>query len=74
MSNDSKSHLEDWVEQVFTYAHDKPLPDMVPVTRAETAKAQIPVNRSSMRGVHALQELMETERDFVKDLRILVKV
>jgi hypothetical protein len=74
LSKKSKSHLEEWVEQAFTYTNDKPLPDLVQMEEPAPPKTQSSISRSSMRGVHALQELMETERDFVKDLRILVKV
>jgi hypothetical protein len=57
----------------LSYSFDKALPEIVEVepkkTQVDSAEA-----RKSMRGRHALQELMETERAFVKDLRILVKV
>lgn len=55
------------------YAFNKALPEIV-----EVAPKKVQVDsteaKKSMRGYHALQELMETERAFVKDLRILVKV
>ncbi|KAI9284922.1 hypothetical protein BC943DRAFT_54248 [Umbelopsis sp. AD052] len=57
---------------LLSYSFDKALPEIVEI---EPKKTQVDLTeaRKSMRGRHALQELMETERAFVKDLRILVK-
>lgn len=55
------------------YAFDKALPEIVEVV-PQKAQVDSTEAKKSVRGYHALQELMETERAFVKDLRILVKV
>jgi hypothetical protein len=55
------------------YAFNKALPEIVEVA-PKKAQVDSMEAKKSMRGYHALQELMETERAFVKDLRILVKV
>jgi hypothetical protein len=67
----SRSSLEQQDNQTLTYTHDKPLPELSEPAQSQPVTAEA---KKSMRGLHALQELMETERAFVKDLRILVKV
>jgi hypothetical protein len=70
----SKSSFEQENHSSLIYAHEKPLPKLSEPAEPVQSQPNTAETRNSMRGLHALQELMETERAFVKDLRILVKV